>query len=615
MAIQNVGSIEYDSRINTGRLKSDAKDAESIVSNTSKNIGNNLDNSESHASNILGNIMGKVRAAAFATASAIGAAGIASATFGIKSAADFEQTRIGLENMLGSADKARSLLSDISDFAAETPFEFPELAQATRQLVAFGFTGEDAFKTMKQLGDVSAAVGAPINDLAYLMGTLRTQGRAFTVDIRQFAQRGVPIYEYLAKVLGKSETAISEMIETGKIGFPEVEKAFVAMTGEGGKFYKTMDKQSESLSGQFSTLKDNLGQTLRELVGISKTGDVVKGSLFDKIRTGIGQVNDDLPALSTNFQKTITSFLPTLKQWAVNTAEVGKQIAQYLGPKLVAVGITLRDDVLPAVVKFVKAFGPAAGVGLVAILGLAVDALNGLLFVLTPVINFLSENTPVVWAMVAAFVAIKTALLIDAAVSTFKTGLAAAMAAIELTTAKANTSAGAVGGLRAALTLLSSPWVISLSIAGVAAVVFAIEEVYKSIQKIDKGIDDLSKKKVKVGNTGIEAGGTSDLGLVAQLRNMFGGFRAAGGPVSAGKSYIVGENQPEVFVPSTSGTILPDTDMLSSRSNSNVTVNVNMSGIMARSKSDERDIAKSLIKRINEELSAKNKPLIGLGAI
>ena len=80
-------------------------------------------------------------------------------------------------------------LSQVSKFIAKTPFEFPELAQSVRQLVAFGFNAEDAVNTMKQLGDVSATVGAPINDLAYLMGTLKTQSRAFTIDIRQFAQK------------------------------------------------------------------------------------------------------------------------------------------------------------------------------------------------------------------------------------------------------------------------------------------------------------------------------------------------------------------------------------------------------------------------------------------
>lgn len=42
----------------------------------------------------------------------------------------------------------------------------------------------------------------------------------------------------------------------------------------------------------------------------------------------------------------------------------------------------------------------------------------------------------------------------------------------------------------------------------------------------------------------------------------FGGKREMGGPVSGGKAYIVGEKRPEVFIPHTNGTIMPNTDGL-----------------------------------------------------
>lgn len=231
---------------------------------------------------------------------ALASGAVASTAFAIKSAASFEQTRIGIENMLGSADKAREVLRDVSKFASTTPFEFPELAGSIKQLLAFGFGADDAIKTMKELGDISAAIGAPIGDLSYLMGTLRTQGRAFTVDLRQFASRGIPIYEYLAKVLHTNESAIIEMTEAGKIGFPEVQKAFEAMTGEGGKFHGTMIKQSKSLSGLWSTLKDNIGLAGRELVGITQEGDIKAGSLFDKLRTATAELIVQLDKIDWN---------------------------------------------------------------------------------------------------------------------------------------------------------------------------------------------------------------------------------------------------------------------------------------------------------------------------
>lgn len=315
------------------------------------------------------------------------AAAAAATGFAIKSAADFEQTRIGMENMLGSADKARSVLADVSKFAAETPFEFPELANSVRQLLAFGFNAEDAVKTMKQLGDISAAVGAPIGDLSYLMGTLRAQGRAFTIDIRQFASRGIPIYEYLGKVLNVDTQALNGMIEAGKVGFPDVQKAFEMMTAEGGKFHGTMAKQSKSLSGLFSTLKDNISMTARELVGITQQGDIIEGSLFDKLRKGVAMTIEALPAMLKAFQDTlnkmsaaVSDFMPTLTQWAQNIAVIASKVADYLLPKLEALWNTVATNLGPALERLWKdilqPLVPIVGTALVVSFGIWIDTLN-----------------------------------------------------------------------------------------------------------------------------------------------------------------------------------------------------------------------------------------------
>lgn len=60
-------------------------------------------------------------------------------------------------------------------------------------------------------------------------------------------------------------------------------------------------------------------------------------------------------------------------------------------------------------------------------------------------------------------------------------------------------------------------------------------------------------------------------GVVGMLMGAFGGFRANGGPVSGGTPYIVGERGPELFVPSRSGTIVPN------GAGGGVTVNQNIS--------------------------------------
>lgn len=114
------------------------------------------------------------------------------------------------------------------------------------------------------LGDVASGLQIPIGQLIYLYGTLRTQGRAMTVDIRQFAGRGIPIFEELAKVLGVSKDQVGELVKEGKVGFKEVEQAFKNMTSEGGKFANLMENSAGTWPQRLSNIEDTLFQKMNE---------------------------------------------------------------------------------------------------------------------------------------------------------------------------------------------------------------------------------------------------------------------------------------------------------------------------------------------------------------
>ena len=62
-------------------------------------------------------------------------------------------------------------------------------------------------------------------------------------------------------------------------------------------------------------------------------------------------------------------------------------------------------------------------------------------------------------------------------------------------------------------------------------------------------------------------------GIAGVISNVFGGGRASGGPVMAGTTYLVGEKGPELFTPSTSGSIIPNNAMGGSGTTINLTVN------------------------------------------
>lgn len=187
---------------------------------------------------------------------------------GIKLAAEFEQTSVAITTMVGDATNAKTLLSDLSAFASTTPFEFPELASAGKKLLAFGTSAGGIVPELRMLGDIAAGVGAPIGELAELYGKARVQGRLMAEDVNQFTGRGIPLIQELARQFGVSTSEVRGLVETGRVGFPNLERAFRSLTEQGGKFAGMTEAQSKTLSGLWSTLKDNAGAALR---GVSET--------------------------------------------------------------------------------------------------------------------------------------------------------------------------------------------------------------------------------------------------------------------------------------------------------------------------------------------------------
>lgn len=178
---------------------------------------------------------------------------------------EFQQLEIAFTTMLGSEKASRALMAQMTKTAAETPFDLSQVASGAKQLLAYGFNVEKVNDTLVTLGDVASGVSAPLNDIVYLYGTLRASGRVMQIDIRQFANRGIPIYEELAKVLKVNVSEINELVRTGQVGFPHVEEAFKNMTSEGGRFNDLMKKQSASIIGLKSNLGDAMDMAKNEL--------------------------------------------------------------------------------------------------------------------------------------------------------------------------------------------------------------------------------------------------------------------------------------------------------------------------------------------------------------
>lgn len=178
---------------------------------------------------------------------------------------EFQQFEIAFETMLGSGQKAKGMISDLANLAATTPFDMKGVVNGAKQLLAYGFAANEITDTMRRLGDVSAGLGLNLQDLTWLYGTTMVQGRLFTRDLMQFTGRGIPLTEELAKQFGVTKDKVSELVTAGKVGFPEVKKAIESLTNEGGKFGGLMEKQSHSITGQISNIKDTIEMAINDL--------------------------------------------------------------------------------------------------------------------------------------------------------------------------------------------------------------------------------------------------------------------------------------------------------------------------------------------------------------
>ena len=206
---------------------------------------------------------------------------------------EYQQLEIAFETMLGSKSQADALMAQLIDTAATTPFEMKEIAESSKMLLAYGMAADEVNGTLIRLGDIAAGLSIPIKDLAFLYGTTMVQGRLYTQDLNQFLGRGIPLADELAKQFGKNKSEVKKLVEEGKIGFPEVQKAIEALTNEGSKFGGLMEAQSKTIKGQLSNIEDAWEQMMNE-IGRSQEENIsgaldITGKLIENWKT-IGKV-------------------------------------------------------------------------------------------------------------------------------------------------------------------------------------------------------------------------------------------------------------------------------------------------------------------------------------
>lgn len=185
---------------------------------------------------------------------------------GFNTAVETEKFETALEVMLGSADVAKAKIKELTEFAAKTPLEMPDIQDSANTLIAFGIEADKLVPTMKTLGDIARGNSVAFGRLSLIFGQARATGRVMTGDLNQLANLGVPILRQLAKNFNVTESQVRTLAEAGKIGFKDLETALMQMSGAGGQFENLMLRMSDKTAGKLSTLKDNFSIAMAEAV-------------------------------------------------------------------------------------------------------------------------------------------------------------------------------------------------------------------------------------------------------------------------------------------------------------------------------------------------------------
>jgi tape measure domain-containing protein len=177
----------------------------------------------------------------------------------IKLAGEFEQTTIAFNTMLGSTAKSTKFLKDLKDFATKTPFEFKDLTQASKRMIALGFSAEQVIPILTNIGDAVAGMGGGaemIDRVTLALGQMQAKGKVSAQEMNQLAESGIPAWELLSKRIGKSIPEAMKLAEKGAISASIAIPAI--LEGMNQRFGGLMVKQNQTLLGQFSNLKDQL---------------------------------------------------------------------------------------------------------------------------------------------------------------------------------------------------------------------------------------------------------------------------------------------------------------------------------------------------------------------
>lgn len=286
----------------------------------------------------------------------MGAAWSAVGATSLKYNANIEQLQTSFEVMTGSAEEGAKLLERVRKLGADTPFETEGLAETVQLLMSYNLTGDKAIDVMKMLGDVAQGDQEKIFRIATAYGQMSSAGKVMLEDIKQMIEAGFNPLAEISQTTGESMESLYKRISKGKVTVDEITDSMERSTSAGGKYFLSMEKQSKTVNGLFSTLKDNIeslsgnvmqpiSEQLREQLlpsaidTIAELNDAFERDGFDGL---VNAAQKQLPKAGKLLQKGLKGITTQAKKWLPGMA---KELTGAI-PDIVEGAFDIGDDLV-----------------------------------------------------------------------------------------------------------------------------------------------------------------------------------------------------------------------------------------------------------------------------
>jgi len=525
------------------------------------------------------------------------------ASFVIFNTQQLETQRKSLEVLTGSLEDTNKIIAEIQAFGAVTPFKSSDLIETTKRLKAFGFETEELVDVTKRLADVAGATGADLGGIATAFGQIQAKGRLQGEELLQLQERGVSLQDELQKMYGFTADEFRKALEGGRISADAVNLALQRITDAGGKYANGAIAQSTTLAGKFSTLVDGvetLARTFGEVLDpvlkavlnntITVINTINKALNIAKLQSGLGlnkaarkriqdQARDEAVEI-VNLRNIANPFKRNeefQKVFAERQLDLTKKFGFQTGQLQVEIDAPQTQDVtVPKLLKQTKTETSEFDKQVQAI-----ERKNELLTAR------LEGNEKEIEQKHREMDLIEKIGIFEAA-KIFK---------LEDGTRKLEDQNRILDRQKEIFTQIGDSIATGVSDALVGAIMHA-----QSLGEAAKGIlNDIGSQLLRLGiNTALKATG---FGIFSNLP----GF-ANGGRPPVGRASIVGEKGPEIFVPRSAGTIVPN-DRIGGGVTNNIVVNVDASGSNVEGNEQEsKQLGLVLSAAIQAQLVQEKRP-------